>query len=69
MRVRACSECADVQLVQLRDVFEERLGVRSKFRVVPHLLRPQLKMVGILITQTITMPHATQWQNENDDGM
>jgi len=46
--IRACAKRTNVQLVQLGDAFQERLGVRSKFCVIPRRMRPQLKMVSIL---------------------
>lgn len=46
--VCARTKRANVQLVQLSDVFQERLCVGSKLGVVPSRLRPQLEMVSIL---------------------
>jgi len=50
--VRACAKCTDMQLVQLGNVFQERLGVWSKLGVIPGMLRPQLEMIGILTEHT-----------------
>ena len=50
--VRARAKCTDVQLIQLGDVFQEGLGVRPEFGVIPRGLRPQLEMVSILTEYT-----------------
>ena len=48
MGISARAKRTDVQLVQRSNVFQERLGVRTEFGMIPGGLRPQLEMVSIL---------------------